>query len=319
VKAIYYDHYGAPDVLSLLEVPQPKPKQGEVLVRIRAASINSWDWDMIRGEPWIVRMWGLTGPRYKIPGADIAGVVEDVGADVTKFKKGDEVFGDMCESGWGGYAEYKCAKETALTLKPSDISFEQAAAMPQAGLMALQGIEKSGISKGEKLLMNGAGGGVGTFVIQIAKSMGIEVTVVDSGAKLPALRGLGADHLINYQQQDFTRSDEKYDVIVDVVAGRSVFSYSRALTRRGQLIIIGGDMSVLFGSLVVGRMISQRNGQKFGMLAYRVNEGLDKMIAMFRQGMLTPIIDSVFPLEKTADAFRHFASGKFVGKVMIQM
>jgi NADPH:quinone reductase-like Zn-dependent oxidoreductase len=319
MKAIYYDRYGPPDVLTLREVPQPRPKPDEVLVKVHAASINSWDWDMIRGEPWIVRMWGLTGPRYKIPGADIAGVVVEVGARVTKFKKGDEVFGDMCESAWGGYAEFKCAKESALALKPLGISFEQAAAMPQAGLMALQGLEKSGATRGTKLLMNGAGGGVGTFAIQIAKTLGVEVTAVDSEAKLSALQGLGADHVINYQQEDFSRSGIPYDVIIDVVAGRSVFSYSRALSRYGQLIIIGGNMSVLFGTLVLGRMLSNKNGRQLGMLAYRANNGLDKLTALFSQGKLTPVIDSVFPLDKTADAFRHFAGGAFVGKVIISM
>jgi NADPH:quinone reductase-like Zn-dependent oxidoreductase len=319
MKAIYYDRYGSPDVLTLREVPTPVPKPNEVLVKVHAASINSWDWDMIRGEPWIVRMWGLTGPRHKIPGADIAGVVAQVGSSVTKFKIGDEVFGDLCECGWGGYSEFACAKENAVASKPKDISFEQAAALPQAGLMALQGIEKAGLVKGQKLLMNGAGGGVGTFVIQIAKTLGLEVTAVDTGVKLPALERLGADHVIDYRKTDFARDTHRYDVIIDVVANRSVFSYSRALNRYGQLIIVGGTMPVLFGTLIVGKMVSRNNGQRFGMLAYRVNDGLDKLIGMFRKGEVLPVIDSVFPLDRSADAFRHFASGTFLGKVLIKV
>ena len=320
MKAIVYTRYGPPEVLSLQEVPKPIPKPNEVLVRVRAASINSWDWDMVRGEPWIVRMWGLFRPRHEIPGADIAGTVESVGAQVTKFKPGDDVFGDLCESGWGGYAESTCAKESALAIKPNSLTFEQAAAIPQAGLMALQGlINKGKVKTGQKVLMNGAGGGVGTFVIQIAKSLGAEITAVDCARKLPFLRELGADHTVDFEKDDFTRLGNQYDIIIDVVANRSMRDYQRALNEKGALIIIGGEMSILFGTFLSRALVSSENGRKFGMLAYRANDGLDRMVKLFESKQAVPIIDSCFPLKDAAAAFAHFASGNFKGKVMISV
>jgi NADPH:quinone reductase-like Zn-dependent oxidoreductase len=319
MKAIYYDHYGSPEVLSCREMTRPVPKPNEVLVRVRAASINSWDWDMIRGEPWIVRMWGLTGPRYKVPGADIAGIVEAVGRDVTKFKPGDEVFGDLCECGWGGFAEYACAKEKALSPKPSSMSFVDAASLPQAGLMALQGLDQGRAMKGKHLLMNGAGGGVGTFAIQMARAIGMEVTAVDSVDKLDALKSVGAHHVIDYRAQDFTNAGVQYDLIIDVIATRPAGHYERALAANGSLVIIGGDLSLLFGTTVQRWFRSSRSGKQLGILPYRANDGLDRMIDHMESGRIKPVIDSTFKLEKTAAAFRRFAGNEFVGKVMIEV
>jgi NADPH:quinone reductase-like Zn-dependent oxidoreductase len=189
MKAIYYDRYGSPDALTFTDMPKPVPKDDEVLVRVHAASINSWDWDMIRGEPIFVRIWGLFKPKHKIPGSDIAGKVEAVGRLIKKFKPGDEVFGDIVEHGWGGFAEYACAHEHQLVLKPASMSYEQAAAIPQAGLLALQSIRDFGqLQKGQRMLLNGAGGSVGTLGVQIAKMLGAEVTAVDSAEKLELLR-----------------------------------------------------------------------------------------------------------------------------------
>jgi len=319
VKAVYYERYGSPDALTIREVKRPIPKAGEVLVKVHAAGINSWDWDMIRGKPWIVRAWGMTGPRYRIPGSDISGVVTEIGSAVSKFKIGDEVFGDLCECGWGGYAEFACAKETALARKPSSMSFEQAAAIPQAGLMALQSLNQSHIKEGQSLLMNGAGGGVGTFAIQLGRMMGLEITAVDVGPKLEALRQLGAHHTVDYNQTDFTRQGIKYDMIIDVVASRTAFSYRRALSKNGRLTIVGGNMSVVLGTLFTGAILSRKQGRKLGILAYRANDGLDSLSELFQQGQLTPVIDSVFSLEQTPEAFRHFAAGLFFGKVVISM
>jgi NADPH:quinone reductase-like Zn-dependent oxidoreductase len=320
LKAIVYTRYGSPEVLSLQDVAMPVPKEDEVLVKVRAASINSWDWDMVRGSPWIVRAWGLTGPRHKIPGADIAGVVESVGGKVTTFKPGDEVFGDLCECGWGGYAQYACAREGALALKGKTMTFEQAAATPQAGLMALQGVfDKGNLKQGQKILMNGAGGGVGTFVIQMAKSLGAEITAVDSANKLEFLRSLGADHTIDYHKEDFTNSGKQYDIIIDVVAKRSAFDYKRALTPTGALIIIGGDMSVLFGTMLLRSWLSSKGGRQLGMLAYKPNYGLDRMIRLFEDGTVLPVIDSVYAFKDVPEAFRHFSNGGFKGKVVIRV
>jgi len=320
LKAIAYTKYGSPDVLSLRDVDKPVPKPDQVLVKMRAASINSWDWDMVRGKPWIVRIWGLTGPRNTIPGADIAGVVESVGSRVTKFKPGDEVFGDLCESGWGAYAEYAAAHEKVFQRKPPGMTFEEAAAIPQAGLMALQGLVDMGkVKKGQKVLMNGAGGGVGTFVIQIARSVGADVAAVDSGDKLDFLQALGANRVIDYTKEDFTRNGVQYDLIIDVVASRSLYDYKRALNNTGQLIIIGGKMSILFGTLLQRTWMSSKDGRQFGMLPYRVNDGLDRMVELFETRQARPVVDRTFTLEKTSEAFEYFASGKFKGKVVITM
>jgi NADPH:quinone reductase-like Zn-dependent oxidoreductase len=319
MKAIYYDRYGSPEVLALRETKTPAPKADEVLVGVRAVSINSWDWDMIRGKPWIIRLWGLTRPRYNIPGADIAGVVESVGSRVKKFKAGDEVFGDLCECGWGGFAEFTCAKESALARKPSSMSFVDAASLPQAGLMALQGLDQGNASKGKRFLMNGAGGGVGTFAIQIAKAMGMEVTAVDSFDKLDALQRLGAHHVIDYRKKDFTNTGEQYDLIIDVVATRSAKHYKRALNSNGSLVIIGGDLSKLFGTIAQSWWQSSRSGKKLGMLPYRANDGLDRIIDHVQSGRVKPVLDSIFRLEETADAFRRFEANGFVGKVMIEL
>lgn len=205
MKAIVCHEYGSPDVLKLEEIQTPTVGADEVLVRVHAASVNSWDWDLLRGKPFVVRLlWGLLKPRNKILGADIAGRVEAVGGNVKRFQRGDEVFGDLCACGWGGFAEYVCARENALALKPADTSFEEAAAMPQAAVMALQGIRDYGRTEpGQEVLINGAGGGVGTFAVQIAKSFGAQVTGVDSTRKLDMMRSIGADDVIDYTQEDF--------------------------------------------------------------------------------------------------------------------
>ena len=323
MKAIYYDRYGTPDVLQVTEMEKPVPKDNEVLIRVHAASINSWDWDMIRGEPVFVRMWGLFKPRHKIPGSDIAGRVESVGRAVKKFKPGEDVYGDIVEQGWGGFAEYVCAKEDQLVFKPASMSFEQASAIPQAGLLALQGIRDCGkLKKGQTILLNGAGGGVGTLGLQLAKMIGGEVTVVDTGEKLAMLTSLGADHVIDYRNEDYTTNGKTYDVIVDVVANRPISNYKRALAAGGTFVMIGGGTSTILKMMIMSPMISKgkRPGdKKLTIMGYKPNEGLDDMSKYFQQGKVTPLIDKVFPLEETADAFRYFASGVFKGKVVIKI
>lgn len=322
MKAIYYDRYGTPDVLQPKEVDKPVPMDDEVLVRIHATSINSWDWDMIRGEPIFVRMWGLFKPKHKIPGSDIAGRVESVGRAVKKFKPGDEVYGDIVEHGWGGFAEYACAKEDQLTFKPASMSFEEASAIPQAGLLALQGIRDCGkLQKGQHILFNGAGGGVGTLGVQIAKMLGAEITVVDSAEKLDMLKKLGANHVIDYRKEDYTNNGKTYDMIVDVVANRPISDYKRALATGGRFVMIGGSTSTILKMMITSPFTSKgtkSTDKRLTLMGYKPNRGLDDMSMFFQEGKVIPVIDKVFPLAETAEAFRYFSGGSFRGKVVIK-
>jgi len=323
MNAIYYDQYGPPDVLQMREIERPVPSDDEVLIRVYAASINSWDWDMIRGKPAFVRMWGLFKPKHKIPGSDIAGRIESVGRRAKKFKPGDDVYGDIVEHGWGGFAEYACAKENQLVLKPASMSYEQAAAIPQAGLLALQGIRDCGkLQKGQHILLNGAGGGVGTLGLQIAKMLGGEVTVVDSADKLEMLKSLGAHHVIDYHKEDYTNIGQAYDIIVDVVASRPLSSYKRALAPGGIFVMIGGSTLTILKMMVMSPIISKGNrpgDKRLTIMGYKPNQGLDDMSTYFQQGKVIPVIDKVFPLAETREAFKYFASGTFKGKVVLKI
>ncbi len=321
MKAIVYNQYGSPDVLQIREGEKPVAGDHEVLVKIYAASINSWDWDLVRGKPLLFRLWGLFKPKYPIPGADIAGRVEAVGKNVTQFQPGDEVFGDLCECGWGGYADYVSVPEKVLTKKPAAMTFEQAAAIPQAGAMALQSIRDKGqVQPGQKVLINGAGGGVGTFAVQIAKYFGAEVTAVDHTAKLDMLRALGADRVIDYTREDFTARREEYDLIIDVVANRSIFQYRRALRPGGKFFMVGGTVPAIFQGIFLGPLISLaggRKGKKLGILAHKPNKDLAVMNELFTAGKVIPVIDRRYPLNEVAEAFRYFATGQVQGKVVI--
>ncbi|MDH3367543.1 MAG: NAD(P)-dependent alcohol dehydrogenase, partial [Gemmatimonadota bacterium] len=247
MRAMVQTRYGPPDVLELRELEQPTPRDDEVLIRVHAASINEWDWGRLHGTPLVNRaMFGFFRPRtkHRILGCDISGRVESVGGRAQRFKPGDDVFGDLSHSGWGGFAEYVCARDDALAMKSPRMSFAEAAAVPQAGLLALQGLRKGGIEHRQRVLVNGAGGGAGTFAIQIAKSLGAEVTAVDSDEKLDVMRRVGADHVLDYTAEDFTRRGETYDLIVDVMARRSLADYRRALTPGGMCVLLGGSTSV---------------------------------------------------------------------------
>jgi NADPH:quinone reductase-like Zn-dependent oxidoreductase len=318
MKAIVYTKYGPPDVLQLKEIEKPTPKDNEVLVRVHAASVNSWDWDLLRGTPFLIRLWGLLKPKYKILGADIAGRVEAVGRNVKQIQPGDEVFGDLCECGWGGFAEYVCARENALALKPSSMTFEEAAAIPQAAVLALQGIRDKGqIQPGQKILINGAGGGVGTFALQIAKSFGAEVTGVDSTGKLDMMRSIGADQVIDYTQEDFTKNGQRYDLILDVAAYRSIFDYKRALSPRGIYVLVGGSMARIFQTMFLGPWISMTGSKKMGILAYKPNKDLAYIKELFEAGKVKPVIDRRYPLSEGPEALRYFGEGHARGKVVI--
>jgi NADPH:quinone reductase-like Zn-dependent oxidoreductase len=321
MKAIVWTKYGSPDVLHLGEAEKPTPKDNEVLIKVHAASINSWDWELLRGKPFVNRLlFGLLKPKIKILGADIAGRVEAVGRNVKQFQPGDKVFGDLCECGWGGFAEYVCARENALALKPASMTFEEVAAVPQAAAMALQGLRDKGqIQPGQKILINGAGGGVGTFAVQIAKSFGAEVTGVDSTRKLDLLRSIGADQVIDYTQEDFTKSGQRYDLILDVAAYHSIFDYKRALSPKGIYVMVGGSSARIFQTIFLGPLISMTGSKKLGILAHKPNKGLDFMKELFEAGKVVPVIDRRYPLSEVPEALRHFGEGHAKGKVVITL
>ncbi len=324
MKAIVYDSYGLPDVLRLEEVEQPIPDNDEVLVKIKAASINSWDWDMLRGTRGFTRLSGFFKPRNSILGTDIAGVVETVGKSVTTLKPGDEVFGEVSKRflslGWGGFAEYVCAREQNMILKPTNMTYEQAAAVPQAAALALGGLRYNGqIRAGHKVLLNGAGGGVGTFAVQIAKSFGAEVTGVDSTEKLDMVRSIGADHVIDYTKEDFTKSGQRYDLIIDVHISRSITSHRRALNRGGAYCVIGGSQPLFFQHMFLGFGISMFGNKKLGAVGAKPNEDLAFLLELFEAGKVVPIVDRTYPLSDVADAFRYFGEGHVKGKIVITM
>lgn len=322
MKAIVYHKYGSPDELKLTEVEKPAPKDNEVLIRVSASSINSWDWDRLTGRPKIYQLLsGVGKPNIPIPGADVAGTVEAVGKAVTRFKPGDEVFGDLCEKEWSCFAEYVCARESALTLKPSSMSFEQAAATPQAGLLAWQGLnDKRKLRAGDQVLINGAGGGVGTFAIQMAKMVGAEVTGVDLSEKHEVMLAAGADQVIDYRGGDFTaEKGRSYDLILDVMAHHSLSAYNKILKPGGIYSMVGGLPKRILQLMLFGGLMSARHTKKMAIMAHRPNQGLGELITQFEAGHVKPVIDKVYPLAEAAEAFRYFGTGLVKGKLVIKL
>jgi len=318
MKAIVFTKYGTPDVLELKEIDKPIPKENEVLIKVYAVSVNDWDLGLLQGGDLINRLInGLFKPKIKILGSDIAGRIEAVGKNVKKFQHGDEVYGDLSGS-WGGFAENVCARENKLTLKPSSMSFEEAAAIPQAAMLAIQGLRDKGqIQSGQKLLINGAGGGVGTFAVQIAKLYGVEVTGVDSSGKLDMMRSMGFDHVIDYKQEDFTKNGQHYDLILDVKMNRSIFDYTRVLNRNGIYVIIGGSMVRLLQALFLRTWISMISKKKICFVALKSNKDLDYMNELFETGKVKPVIDGHYMMDEVPKALRHFGEGVHKGKVVI--
>ncbi len=313
MKAIVWTKYGPPDVLQLKEVEKPIPQDNEVLVKVHAASLNAADLDFLRGKMQFSRK-----PRYKIPGSDMAGRVEAVGRNVKQLKPGDEVFVDLSVCGFGAFAEYVCVPEKELSLKSASMTFEDAATLPQAAILALQGLrDKRQIQPGQKVLMNGAGGGVGTFAVQIAKLFGAEVTGVDSTEKLDMMRSIGADHVIDYTQEDFTKSGQRYDLILDVVVSRSISDYKRALNPKGIVAMIGGSMGRVFRNALLGPLISR--SKKMSILVWKSNKKEDMafLTELLEAGKVVPVIDRRYPLSETAEAFRYFEEGHHQGKLVI--
>ncbi len=310
MKTIVFNQYGTPDVLTLTDVSAPTAKDDQVLIRVFAASVNSADYRLLSGPIPRLMGFGLLRPKDKIMGADIAGRIEAVGKNVTRFKPGDEVFGDIA-TGFGGFAEYVCARESILVKKPANLTFEQAAAVPMAAVTALQGLRKGGIKPGDHVAVVGASGGVGTFMVQIAKSFGVEVTAISSTKKMEGLRALGADHVIDYTREDFTRSGQRYDLILAVNGYRPLADYRRALKPQGTYVMVGGEGRQIFESLMMGSLVSRRGGQTMTSLAATPNaDDLSFVKDLIEAGKVTPVIDRTYPLENTAEAVRH------VGRVM---
>jgi NADPH:quinone reductase-like Zn-dependent oxidoreductase len=317
--AVVRSEYGGPDVVRIEQVPKPAPGDDDVLVRVVAASINGSDREAIIGRPAYTRLGGLRKPRYRILGSDIAGRVEQVGRHISDLKPGDEVLGEV--PGYhSGFAEYVCVPESALVRKPAQLTFEQAAALPQGGAIALQGIRIKGrVRAGQKVLINGAGGAAGSFAVQLAKRDGAEVTAVDRGDKADFLRSLGADHVIDYTTEDFTRKGEHYDLVLDTFAHRSVRACARALRPNGTYFFAGGAVRVLVGALFLGPWIRRTEGKRVRLLVVpQDREVLSMVTALAAERQIVPAIDRCYPMEEAREALRYVCEGHQKGKVVIR-
>ena len=321
MKAIVYTEYGSPDVLHLKDVEKPTFDEDEVLVKVHAASVNAADWHLLTADIFLVRLMGmgLLKPKNTILGADIAGRVEAVGRNVKQFQPGDEVFGDISGCGWGSFAEYVSVPESALALKPANLSFEEAAAVPLAAGTALQGLRDQGqIQPGQKVLINGASGGVGTFAVQIAKSFGAEVTAVCSTRNLDVARTLGADRVINYTQEDFTQNGQQYDLILAANGYHPISAYKRALTPKGIYVMAGGSPAQMFQALLLGPWMSKSDGRKMGSVSAKANQkDLVTVKELLEAGKVVPVIDKCYPLREVPEALRYLGAGHARGKIVI--
>jgi len=318
VKAMCWQDYGNLDQIKIIEVDVPTPKANEVLLRTHASSINSWDWEVIQATYWINRVEHKLTSKYKTLGADVAGEAVAVGSSVTKHKVGDQVYGDLSHSRWGGFAEYVAADQKLLFPKPANLTFAQAAAAPQSGLLALQGLRDKGqLKKGERVLINGASGGTGTFAVQLAKLWGAEVTAVCSGPKIELVKSLGADYVIDYTQQDFTQNGQQYDLILDVQGHHSLNDYKRSLKENGRYVIVGGEEALIYRVLWQSIKTKILGGSQMGLLLHKANKGLEDLTVLLEEEKVTPIIDRCFPLDELQTAMRYYAEGKARGKVVI--
>jgi NADPH:quinone reductase-like Zn-dependent oxidoreductase len=320
MKAIVYQKYGPPDVLQLKEVTKPVPGDDEVLVRVHAASANPADWHVMRGDPFFIRLaLGPLKPKHPILGADVAGRVETVGKDVNQFQPGDEVFGVISQSGFGAFAEYASVPEKALVPKPASITFEQAAAVPLAGLAALQGLRDKGrIRAGHKVLINGASGGVGTFAVQIAKAFGAEVTGVCSARNVELVRSIGADRVIDYTREEVTRRPERYDLILDTAAFRSAWDYRRVLNPHGTYVLVGGSTARMFQMGFLMPLARMTGNRRIELVISKPNQkDLLALKDLIEAGKLTPVIDRSYQLGEVPEAIRYLEEGHTRGKVLI--
>lgn len=319
MRAVRYDRYGGPDRLRLIEVDTPRPAPGQALVRVRASSVNSWDWDLLRGRPWFVRIGALTRPAHPVLGADLVGEIVEVGADVTAFGVGDAVWGDVSEAGWGGFAEFAAVDVAGLRGRPADLDPVVAAAVPQAGGLAWQALVDVGrVQAGERVLVVGAGGGTGTIAIQLARRFGAEVVAVDRAGKLDLVRELGATSVVDADDPavDAFADAAAYDVIVDLVATRPTAVYRRALRPGGRLVVVGGTTRTIGAVVAAGRK-PDVEGRTLRLLAAKPNGGLDELGALVASGAVTPVIEDVLPLERVPEALARIGAGTVRGKLVI--
>jgi NADPH:quinone reductase-like Zn-dependent oxidoreductase len=324
MKAFVYTRYGSPDVLRLEERPAPRPGPGQVLIKVRAVALNAADWRLLRADPFLARFFaGLLAPkpRLRVLGADVAGTVEAVGPGVARLRPGDEVYGDLANHGFGGLAEYACPPERAVATKPPSLSFEEAAAVPLAGMTALQGLrDLARVEPGQKVLVHGASGGVGTYAVQVAKALGAEITAVCSTGKVELVRSLGAAHVIDYTREDFTRSGLRYDVIFAANGYRSIFDYRRSLAPRGRYVMAGGTWPQMRQAMLWGPLLSSRRGRRLAVLSARSTpEDLEALKDLVARGQLRPVIDRRFAFADTREAFRYLEAGHAAGKVVIRV
>jgi NADPH:quinone reductase-like Zn-dependent oxidoreductase len=320
MRAVVLHRYGSPDALRLEEVERPEPGRGQVLVEVRATTINDYDWCYLRGKPYAYRLgFGLTAPRVRILGAEIAGTVVACGEQAQRFAPGDEVYGDISEAGFGGFAEYAAVNEDALARKPAAIGFEEAAALPHAAMLALQGLVDVGrIAQGERVLINGAGGGVGTLGVQLArlKDAG-EITGVDHGDKLERLRGLGFHELLDYTEVDFTRTGRRYDLIIDTKTNRPTSHYLRALQQGGRYVTVGGELPRLLELLAKKPLVAATTTKRVSIVALKPNANLSYLNELMAERRLDVVIDGPYPLERVPEAMRRFGEANHVGKIVI--
>jgi len=320
MKALSVRKYGPLDDLTLDEVENPIPKDKEVLIKVKATSINYNSLIFTKGKPFIGRFFtGLFNPGQRIPGNDVAGIIELAGKDVKQFRPGDEVFGDLAEFGFGTFAEYVTAPERALMLKPACISFEDAAAVPEAGLVALQALKDHGdIQANQKVLINGASGGIGTFAVQIAKHFGAEVTAVCSRRNYSLVQSLGADHIIDYTKEDFTEKKPGFDLIISTIGYRPIRDYKKALKPKGIYIATGGAMSQIFQAMLLGPWLSSPGGKRLGNMTLKPNKDLEFLTSLLESGAVKPVIDKIFSLENLVRALKYYDGGHASGKIIIK-
>jgi NADPH:quinone reductase-like Zn-dependent oxidoreductase len=318
MKAVVYTRYGPPEVLRLTDVDTPVPKDNEVLVKVHAVSLNASDWEALRGKPLYSRIMGPFRPRYHILGSDIAGRVEAAGRHATRFRPGEDVFADIFRY-MGGFAEYVCVPETALARMPAGMAYEEAAALPQAGAIALQGIQAKGqVHPGQKVLINGAGGGSGMYAIQLAKLHGAEVTGVDNAGKLEFMRSLGADHVIDYTRDDFTRNGRTYHLILDLAAHRPALACKSSLMPGGRYLYVGGSVATLLQVLLIGPVIGRAEGKKIRLLAVRQGaQHLAPIVELCQAGKIAMVIDRRYRLNQVPEALRYLGEGHAKGKIVI--
>ena len=323
MKAMIHEKYGPAEVIRLAEVEKPAPHEGEVLVRVRAASLNAYDWHMLSADIFLIRLMvgGLLRPKNTRLGADVAGEVEALGRGAEQFKPGEAVFGDLASFGGGSLAEYVAVPERAFARKPANLSFEEAAAVPMAAVTALQALRDQGrISTGQKVLIHGASGGVGTFAVQLAKYFGAEVTAVCSARNAEQARALGADYVIDYAREDFTRSGRQYDLILAVNGYHSLAAYRRALAPGGSYVMAGGKPGQIFQAVLLGKAMSGREGRQMGAVSAKLNPAdLTFLRDLLEAGKIKPVIDRCYPFDQTAEAFRYLGAGHARGKIVVTL